>query len=62
MVHNFVITIVSPPTPLITIVNLVTDGMQDEVMGETTSREEDCHSCQLLDAVFHAVHMSMSLG
>lgn len=35
-----------------------TDGMQDDVMGEVTSREEDRHSCKLLDAVFHALHMS----
>ena len=45
---------------IVFIVAMVTDGMQDDVMGETTSREEERHSCKLLDAVFHALHKSMS--
>ena len=49
------------PTAALMIVAMVTDGMQDDVMGETTSREEERHSCKLLDAVFHALHMSKSV-
>lgn len=37
---------------------MVTEGVQDDAMGECTSRERDGHTCKLMDALFSAVHES----
>ena len=35
-----------------------TEGVQDDIMGERTSREGDGHTCMLIDALFSALHES----
>ena len=37
---------------------MVTDGLQDDVMGEETSRVELQHTCRLMDALFLALSKS----
>ena len=39
-------------------VAMATDGIQDDIIGETSSREEHRHSSKLPDALFLALHKS----
>ena len=35
-----------------------TEGVQDDVMGERTSLQVDCHTCKMMDALFSALSES----
>ena len=45
---------------LVNYVAMVTDGLQDDVMGELTSRVEHQHTCRLMDSLFMALRKSVS--
>ena len=44
---------------LVNYVAMVTDGLQDDVMGEVTSRVEHQHTCRLMDSLFLALRKSV---